>query len=68
MPRATALLWNQFWNLFNVANPNTIIIEVPTGEAISKKPTSQLNPYIARFAKRFKLFSAAEVNDPGKRC
>jgi hypothetical protein len=40
-------------DLFNIADANTVISEVPTGGASFEKPTNQLNPFIARFALRF---------------
>jgi len=40
-------------DLFNIANANTVISEVPTGGASFERPTNQLNPFIARFALRF---------------
>jgi hypothetical protein len=40
-------------DLFNVANANTVISEVPTGGSSFRQPTNQLNPFIARFALRF---------------
>jgi outer membrane receptor protein involved in Fe transport len=40
-------------DLFNIANSNTVISEVPTGGSSFRQPTNQLNPFIARFALRF---------------
>ena len=40
-------------DLFNVANANTVISEVPTAGAVFKEPVNQLNPFIARFSLRF---------------
>jgi hypothetical protein len=40
-------------DLFNLANANTVISEVPTGGSVFQKPTNQLNPFIARFGLRF---------------
>jgi hypothetical protein len=40
-------------DLFNIANSNTVISEVPTGGTSFEKPTNQINPFIARFALRF---------------
>jgi hypothetical protein len=40
-------------DLFNIANSNTVISEVPTGGNSFEKPTNQINPFIARFALRF---------------
>jgi hypothetical protein len=40
-------------DLFNIANANTVISEVPTGGSVFQKPTNQLNPFIARFGLRF---------------
>jgi|CZKL01.1.fsa_nt_gi hypothetical protein len=40
-------------DLFNVANSNTVISEVPTAGAVFEKPTNQLNPFVARFGLRF---------------
>jgi hypothetical protein len=40
-------------DLFNIGNSNTVISEVPTGGASFRKPTNQINPFIARFALRF---------------
>jgi hypothetical protein len=40
-------------DLFNVTDANTVISEVPTGGASFRRPTNQLNPFIARFAMRF---------------
>ncbi len=40
-------------DLFNVLNANTVISEVPTGGGVFRKPTNQLNPFIARFGLRF---------------
>ncbi|MBW4027412.1 TonB-dependent receptor [Acidipila rosea] len=40
-------------DLFNIANANTVISEVPTGGSSFRRPTNQLNPFIARFAMRF---------------
>jgi hypothetical protein len=40
-------------DLFNIANANTVISEVPTGGSNFERPTNQLNPFIARFALRF---------------
>ena len=40
-------------DLFNIANSNTVISEVPTGGSVFEKPTNQLNPFIARFGTRF---------------
>ena len=40
-------------DLFNLTNANTIISEVPTGGSSFKRPTNQLNPFIARFGLRF---------------
>ena len=39
-------------DLFNIANANTVISEVPTGGSSFRRPTNQLNPFIARFALR----------------
>jgi hypothetical protein len=40
-------------DLFNIANANTVISEVPTGGGSFERPTNQLNPFIARLALRF---------------
>jgi len=40
-------------DLFNIANSNTVISEVPTAGAVFEKPTNQLNPFVARFGMRF---------------
>jgi hypothetical protein len=40
-------------DLFNIANANTVISEVPTGGSSFRQPTNQLNPFIARFGLRF---------------
>jgi hypothetical protein len=40
-------------DLFNIADSNTVVSEVPTGGSSFEKPTNQLNPFIARFALRF---------------
>jgi TonB dependent receptor/Carboxypeptidase regulatory-like domain len=40
-------------DLFNIANSNTVISEVPVGGSSFRQPTNQLNPFIARFALRF---------------
>jgi hypothetical protein len=40
-------------DLFNIANANTVISEVPVGGGSFQKPTNQINPFIARFALRF---------------
>jgi len=40
-------------DLFNLANANTVISEVPTGGSSFRQPTNQLNPFIARFGLRF---------------
>jgi Carboxypeptidase regulatory-like domain/TonB dependent receptor len=39
-------------DLFNITNANTVISEVPTGGSSFRRPTNQLNPFIARFALR----------------
>ena len=40
-------------DLFNLANANTVISEVPVGGSSFEQPTNQLNPFIARFGLRF---------------
>jgi hypothetical protein len=40
-------------DLFNITNANTVISEVPIGGSNFRKPTNQLNPFIARFGLRF---------------
>jgi hypothetical protein len=40
-------------DLFNIANSNTVISEVPVGGSSFRQPTNQLNPFIARFGLRF---------------
>jgi hypothetical protein len=40
-------------DLFNIANANTVVSEVPTAGASFRQPTNQLNPFIARFGLRF---------------
>jgi TonB dependent receptor/Carboxypeptidase regulatory-like domain len=40
-------------DLFNIANANTVISEVPTGGSSFRQPINQLNPFIARFGLRF---------------
>ncbi len=40
-------------DLFNLANANTVISEVPTGGSSFRAPVNQLNPFIARFGLRF---------------
>lgn len=40
-------------DLFNVANSNTVISEVPTAGSAFERPVNLLNPFIARFSTRF---------------
>ena len=53
--KTVAFLWDAAGkqDLFNIANSNTVISEVPVGGSSFRQPTNQLNPFIARFGLRF---------------